>query len=140
MKPLPAVDLQALTQRWALSVGDPAALAAGDPTQTYRRDVAPGAQVDGLARGGDFDLERQIAQGGMASIWQAGQRSLDRDIAVKVPLAPAGYRPLVAEALVTGALERPNVIPVHGLSIGDGGAPQLSMKLVRGTAWTERLV
>jgi serine/threonine-protein kinase len=80
-----------------------------------------------------------IGKGGMGLVRLAEQRSLGREVAVK------GLRPdqssdtaaasLLSEAWITGALEHPNVIPVHDLAIDGAGRPIVIMKRVRGVEW-----
>ena len=93
---------------------------------------------------------RQIGEGGMGTVWEARQRSLERDVAVKGIKreldGPIGRAQLLREARVTGALEHPNIIPVHALVRGttsagaaQDGAPLMVMKRVEGTAWSDRM-
>jgi hypothetical protein len=86
----------------------------------------------------DLLLDGLIGEGGMGTVWSARQPSLDRVVAVKRPRpdAPdAVRRALVAEARVLGALEHPNIVPVHLLGVDADGAPVLVMKRVEGVAW-----
>ncbi|MCA9573515.1 MAG: serine/threonine protein kinase, partial [Myxococcales bacterium] len=48
-------------------------------------------------------------------------------------------RQLLREARVTGALEHPNIVPVHALLTSEEGAPLMVMKRVEGVAWGDRL-
>ncbi|HJL14684.1 MAG TPA: serine/threonine-protein kinase, partial [Sandaracinaceae bacterium LLY-WYZ-13_1] len=77
----------------------------------------------------------------MGLVHAAEQASLQRTVAVKVlreeartEAREAGF---VREARVTGALEHPNVVPVHALGRGEDGAPMLIMKRVVGRSWLE---
>lgn len=83
----------------------------------------------------DLVLTEQLGQGGMGEVWLATQRSLGRDVAVKLPRSAARAlgAALVAEARVSGSLEHPNVVPVHVLGLDDDGRPVLVMKRIEGT-------
>ena len=72
----------------------------------------------------------------------AEQRSLAREVAIKTVKDHAGERArdaLCDEAVVTGLLEHPNVIPVHALGCDSEGRPLLVMKRVEGVAWRDLL-
>jgi len=100
-----------------------------------RSTAPPSAGPDG---GAEIVLRSPLGQGGMGVVWVARQSSLDRDVAVKRLREDASSsvtaRALVAEARITGALEHPNIIPVHVLALDDTGAPMLVMKRVEGTS------
>ncbi len=80
----------------------------------------------------------ELGRGGIGRIHAATDRNLLRHVALKridkklaeVPMYREGF---IAEAQMTGQLEHPNIVPVHELSIGDGGIPYFTMKLVQGT-------
>lgn len=85
-------------------------------------------------------LGEVIGEGGVARVHLAEQASLHRDVAVKVVREPKAARSFVAEARVTGALDHPNVLPVHDLvPLDASGAPALVMKYVRGQSWQDHL-
>ncbi len=88
-----------------------------------------------------FQLQAPIGQGGNGVVYRAQQTRLDRPVAVKVvrDQAPEHWHCFVAEALLAGRLEHPNILPVYDLlQLREGGA-QLAMKLVEGETWAERL-
>lgn len=89
--------------------------------------------------GHDLVLGDPLGRGGMAIVHSARQTSLDREVAVKrvrPDLArPQAPRELATEARLTGALEHPNVIPVHLLGQGADGRPAMVMKRVEGVSW-----
>ncbi len=90
----------------------------------------------------ELALEGPIGEGGMGVVWAARQASLDRVVAVKRPRpdAPdAVHRALVAEARILGALDHPNIVPVHVLGVDPDGAPALIMKRVEGAPWSALL-
>lgn len=86
-----------------------------------------------------FQIEEEIGQGGMGIVYRARQVSLEREVALKVlrktdSTALALFR---SEAHVTGRLEHANIIPVHFMTLDSRDHPQLGMKLIKGTAWSQ---
>lgn len=87
-------------------------------------------------------LGEVIAEGGMGVVRSAQQVELSRSVAVKsLQPAIADYAgsELLREARITGALEHPNVVPVHTLERDDLGRPLIVMKHLVGDPWTKRL-
>jgi eukaryotic-like serine/threonine-protein kinase len=85
---------------------------------------------------GRYRLEREIAAGGTARVWQARDEQLDRRVAVKLlhpHLLPddASRRRLVAEAHAAAALSHPGIATVYDVS-GEADEPTLVMELVDG--------
>ena len=92
------------------------------------------------APGADFELSETIAVGGMGRVVNARQTALDRAVAAKFLKDPDGdASALLREALVTGRLEHPNIVPVHLLAVSGDGAPFFAMKRVDGTPWSDAL-
>ncbi len=90
--------------------------------------------------GADLELRHVLGKGGMGVVWLAHQRSLERAVAIKklavadeLSLRTAGVA-LLAEAVTTGTLEHPNIVPVHALGIDESGAPLLVMKRIEGAS------
>ena len=98
-------------------------------------------------REGETDAElgviRTLGVGGMGKVLLAIQRPLQREVAVKTPRNADVNGQLTAEqlreALVTGRLEHPNIVPVHLLGRAEDGAPFFVMKRIEGTPWRELL-
>lgn len=68
-----------------------------------------------------------LGVGGMGRVLLGRQRSLGRDVAIKVLHETALDRDsLVREARIVGALEHPNVVPVHLLGRSERGDPSSS--------------
>ncbi len=86
---------------------------------------------------GDYEIEREIARGGMGIVYQARQRSLDRLVALKVirSSGPAFDATLIerfqAEARTAGKLRHPGIVPVYEVGQADG-VHFFSMELVAG--------
>lgn len=107
-----------------------------DETLPLQQTVSPSPKKEEL-----FQIEEEIGQGGMGIVYRARQLSLERDVALKVlkktdDTAQALFR---SEAHVTGRLEHANIIPVHFMSLDSRDHPQLGMKLIKGTAWSQSI-
>jgi serine/threonine-protein kinase len=94
------------------------------------------------AAASDIVATSLLGEGGMGRVLLGRQHSLDRDVAIKTvrdatsaTLADA----LVAEGMLTGYLEHPNIIPVHALGFDEAGQPVLVMKRVTGVSWSDLL-
>jgi serine/threonine-protein kinase len=84
-----------------------------------------------------------LGVGGMGKVMLALQQPLNREVAVKLPKSPEGHAralpELLREAMVTGRLEHPNIVPVHLLGRAHDGAPFFVMKRIEGVSWRELL-
>lgn len=100
------------------------------------------------ARPAAYLLNKVVAQGGHGEIWNAVQVSLSRQVAVKKVrrkyYQEGGVESLRLlemafhkEALVTGRLDHPAIVPIYDLGSDQEGRPLLAMKLVVGRDWTE---
>jgi serine/threonine-protein kinase len=90
-----------------------------------------------------LELRTTIGEGGMGLVHLGYQRSLRRPVAVKAMrpdlLSPKNVKKLLSEARVTGALEHPNVVPVHEIATRKDGAPMIVLKRIEGVHWGELL-
>ncbi|MCB9699758.1 MAG: serine/threonine protein kinase [Alphaproteobacteria bacterium] len=86
-------------------------------------------------------LAGTIGEGGMGVVRAATQVSLGREVAVKMVRPgqdrPEARRKVLHEGLITGALEHPNVVPVHDLRQDDEGRPLIVLKRIEGVPWSE---
>ena len=91
-------------------------------------------------KGADYELLNLIGEGGMGVVYAARQASIDRTVALKM-LKPdianqAEQREkFLSEAVVTGDLDHPNIVPIYDLGSSEAGALFYSMKRVQGTPW-----
>src|SRR5437764_672710 len=94
--------------------------------------VADGPDLSGTK----YELVEKIAQGGMACVYLARDRGLDRPVALKVlcdpPSDPQARNRLANEARIIARLEHPAIVPVHDAGILPDGRVYYAMKLVRG--------
>ena len=77
----------------------------------------------------------EIGRGGMATVYLASDRALDREVAVKVPhdaIDSALESRLRLEARVLARLEHPGIVPIHDVGRLVDGRLFYVMKLVRG--------
>ncbi len=96
----------------------------------------------GVAIGG-FEIERELKTGGMGRVFLARQRSVGREVALKVLppeiiVDPAAVARFLGEARTGAQLEHPNLVTVYDAGV-DHGVHYLAMQLVRGRSLAERL-
>jgi eukaryotic-like serine/threonine-protein kinase len=97
------------------------------------REIIPG-EIDP-----DYEIRGELGRGGMAIVYLAEQLPLARDVAIKCSGDPSDVESsflLLREAMITGQLEHPNIVPVHAL-IDDGQGPAVVMKRLSGATWDE---
>jgi serine/threonine protein kinase len=97
-----------------------------------------------LAEVPDYELLEVIGEGGMGVVYAAHQSSIARTVAVKMLKPSAKIRDeqrdkFISEAVVTGELDHPNIVPIYDLGANDQGALFYSMKRVKGTPWDKVL-
>ncbi len=91
----------------------------------------------------DYEIVEELGRGGMAVVYRAHERSLEREVAIKVlPLARTFDAELVArfqrEARLSASLEHPHIIPIY--RVGQSGRVNfIVMKYVRGPSLSELL-
>jgi eukaryotic-like serine/threonine-protein kinase len=96
--------------------------------------IQPADDAGGAA---DITVLSRLGKGGMGRVDLAIQRSLGRHVALKTLERPNASQAdaLIREALFTGHLEHPNIVPVHHLGRYADGRPVLLMKRVVGVSW-----
>jgi len=86
--------------------------------------------------GDRYEVQDEIARGGMGVVWRARDRQLDRDVALKVLAAPspspADRERMLREARILASLEHPGIVPIHDLGTLDDGRIWYAMKLIEG--------
>ena len=88
----------------------------------------------------DYELLETIGEGGMGVVYAARQASIDRTVAIKMLNADdaedeSRQDKFLSEAVVTGELEHPNIVPIYDLGRNTAGALFYAMKRVEGTPW-----
>lgn len=103
-------------------------------------NTRPGPPVDhltGRLLAGRYRLNRHIASGGMAMVWEATDQTLDRRVAVKI-LHPhlahdaSFVERFRAEAVAAARLTHPSIVSVYD-TVTDDGLNAIVMELVVGT-------
>jgi serine/threonine protein kinase len=103
-----------------------------DSTMSRLRDAADWPDFSGTK----YDILEKLGQGGMASVYIAHDRDLDRQVAIKVIHAPvvdpAVQGRMLNEARIIARLEHPGILPVHDIGFLPDGRIYYVMKFVRG--------
>jgi serine/threonine protein kinase len=87
--------------------------------------MSDGGQQEEKRRLGDFEIVREIGRGGMGVVYEAGQISLKRRVALKVlsgglGLAPKAVERFRLEAETAAKLHHTNIVPVYATGEEDG--------------------
>jgi serine/threonine protein kinase len=91
-----------------------------------------------------YQFRDEIARGGMGIIYSATDRTLDREVAVKVlqdrfdPNSSVSRR-FVDEARIAGQLQHPGIPAIYDFGTLADGRPFLTMKLIKGQTLDELL-
>ncbi|TDB81722.1 serine/threonine protein kinase [Actinomadura sp. KC216] len=92
----------------------------------------------GRVLAGRYRLESVVGRGGMGTVWRARDETLDREVAVKEVVLPAGlddaerenrHRRTLREARASARLNHPGVVTVHDV-VEEDGRPWIVMELV----------
>jgi serine/threonine-protein kinase len=105
--------------------------------------AAPGTAGPGTVLHGRYELGSLIGRGGMADVYRAHDRVLDRLVAVKVLRAPVGADPggigaFLREAQAVASLAHSNIVAVHDAGT-EADAAFIVMEFVPGEALSDVL-
>ncbi len=125
-------------------------------TKLHLRDQLVADARSDLASQSDYRLLQLLGKGGMGNVHLALQRSLDRQVALKVikPMEEEKKKrfkqkgtleqveqerrlQFISEAVVTGDLDHPNIVPIHDVAVTGDNLLFYSMKRVSGTPWSK---
>src|SRR5262245_1975734 len=90
----------------------------------------------------EFELQEVIGEGGVGVVYAARQASIDRTVAIKMLRQEFAHKrdhrnKFLTEAVVTGELDHPNIVPIYDLGTSELGSLFYAMKRVRGTPWSD---
>src|SRR5258707_850807 len=88
-----------------------------------------------------YRIVKELARGGMGTVYLAEDPELNRQIAIKVLNTPEVTaemtRRMVREAQIIAKLEHPGILPIHDVGVLADGRVFYAMKLVRGSRLDE---
>ena len=95
-------------------------------------ELAIGRELDGR-----FTILEKLGEGGMGAVYRAHQRSVDREVAIKVVRLdliehPEAIKLFLREAKLTSKLNHPNAVGVLDFGQTEDGVFYLAMELVKG--------
>ncbi len=104
-------------------------------TDSKASGLAGDARVPPLPH--DFQVKEIVGKGGMGLVLRAYQRTLDRDVAIKVLSGEYSKKPkdaheLLKEARLCARLRHPNIVQIHQASLAEDGSVFIVMELLRG--------
>ena len=113
-------------------------------SRNVRSTSEAGTPITSAADAPDYELLSIIGEGGMGVVYAARQSSIARTVALKMLKGDDGQNvaqreKFISEAVVTGELDHPNIVPIYDLGANDQGALFYSMKRVKGTPWNKAL-
>ena len=93
--------------------------------------------TDSAGRRSRYRILRRLGRGNLGEVFVARDEELNREVALKEIQArhvdsPESRSSFVLEAEITGNLEHPGIVPVHGLCDHADGRPYYVMRLVKG--------
>ncbi|HEX2059665.1 MAG TPA: serine/threonine-protein kinase [Thermoanaerobaculia bacterium] len=94
-----------------------------DDAVAHLREIAETPELTGTR----YELVRELGRGGMGIVYEAHDRELARNVAMKV--ADEHWR---GEPRIIAALEHPGIVPVYDAGVLPDGRLYYTMKLVRG--------
>jgi serine/threonine protein kinase len=103
-----------------------------DAALRHLREVADWPDLSGTR----YEIREPIGRGGMATVYLAYDRELEREVALKVlrgpALAPEAAPRMLREARIIARLEHPGIVPVHDVGLLADGRVFYAMKRVGG--------
>ena len=106
-----------------------------EPDETPTGAPGAGPQATSIVRSvGRYEILREVGRGGMAVVYLARQRDLDRLVALKElssfhASAPEFAERFLRESRLAGSLSHPNIVTVHEY-FEEGGIPYIAMEYV----------
>ena len=108
-----------------------------DERLTYLRDIVANPDFSATK----YRISKELARGGMGTVYLAEDTELDRRVAIKVLSTPETDNDLrermIREAQIIARLEHPGIVPVHDVGVLPDGRVFYAMKYVRGSRLDE---
>jgi eukaryotic-like serine/threonine-protein kinase len=108
-----------------------------DSKVTYLRAVVSDPDFSGTK----YTFVKELARGGMGTVYLAEDAELNRQVAIKVLSTPDLTddlrRRMIREAQIIARLEHPGIVPVHDVGVLPDGRVFYAMKFVRGVRLDE---
>ncbi len=106
-----------------------------------RSPVLPVCKVTTTA---NYEVLSSHARGGLGEVLVAHDANIGRKVAIKIIQTPYADNPtrqkrFLREAEITGRLEHPGIVPVHGIGKDDLGRPCYAMRFVEGQTLREAI-
>ena len=116
----------------------------GEPIESRHDGTGPSVGCPSTS-GHRFHVVRHHARGGLGEVFLAIDSELNRTVALKRLREghadnPRSQARFLVEAEVTGRLEHPGIVPVHGLGADADGRPFYAMRFIRGTTLKEAIL
>jgi serine/threonine-protein kinase len=115
------------------------------PTGASAAPPLPATAADATSAAGlRYQVLRPHGRGGLGEVFVALDQELHREVALKEIRPEHADDPLsrgrfVREAEITGGLEHPGIVPVHGLGTHDDGRPYYAMRFIQGETLKEAI-
>jgi len=121
--------------------GRPVQDQAPNPEDDPNLTVAFDQSIEGTYR---FRMGEELGRGGMGQVYLADQACLSRKVAIKTMIRESERNPkklaaFLREALTTGKLAHPNIVPVHLFGRDHQNRLFMVMKRIDGQPWSEVL-
>ena len=104
--------------------------------EAQRSDFAGPSPSDDLSvvHPDHYEIEREVARGGMGRVLVARDAQLARRVAIKRPIVdtPAARARFMREALLTARLQHPSIVPLYQAGRLPSGEPFYTMRMVEG--------
>jgi serine/threonine-protein kinase len=106
--------------------------------------AASGALAFDIGGQGRYQVEGEIARGGMGVVFKGRDPDIGRDVAIKVlrpehARNPARIQRFIEEAQIGGQLQHPGILPVYELGLDTEVRPYFTMRLVKGRTLADML-